>query len=445
MSRPPGLGTRHCQALMTFSSIVLDFSIRSNLSIGIVAMTDNTRPNPSLPVLPWTSSQKGIILGSLFWGYFLTTAPGGHLSRKWGPKYLMFAAMLVCAVISILCPFIALNYGWFAFSLSRVVLGLAQGFLLPSVHTHLAKWTPLQERNRTIAIVISVVTMPIAGYLAASSWGWPSIFYCTGLCGVLWSAVWLFVGADSPESHPSISDREREYIITTRIGSSSHSQTMKTPWWPILTSKPVWALTIAHFSHNWGKWTLLTELSSYLRHVYGYNIKSNGLISALPHLCSLIMMVVFSWAADFINSRDLVSLTSSRKISSTIAQWGGAIALCGLPFISSPTSAVTLLTVSIALGAASYTGSLPNPLDLSPNFTGLVLGITFGLGSLSAILGPSLTGFIVTDETNRDQWMNAFYVAAAVYFVGNAVFIWFGSAEVQWWNDAEKVEDETEQ
>ncbi|XP_046680558.1 putative inorganic phosphate cotransporter isoform X1 [Homalodisca vitripennis] len=410
MSRPPGFGTRHCQALLTFSSNALDFAIRSNISIAIVAMTDNAKLNPNLPVLSWTSSQKGIIMGSIFWGYFLTTAPGGHLSRKWGPKYLMFAAMLVCAVISILCPFIALNYGWFAFCLSRVVLGLAQGFLLPSVQTHLAKWTPLQERNRTIAIVLSgtqfgtVLTMPIAGYLAASPWGWPSIFYCTGLCGVLWSVVWLFVGADSPESHPSISDREREYIITTRIGSSSHSQGMKTPWRHILTSRPIWALTAAHFSFNWGKWTLITELSSFLRHVYGYDIKSNGLLSALPPVCCLLMVLVFSYIADFINMKEFISLTLSRKISNSIAQWGSAIGLCTMAFVSNPTSAVILLTVPIALTAGSFTGSIANPLDLSPNFTGLIMGITFGLGTLSAILGPSITGFIVTDEVSLKEW-----------------------------------------
>ncbi|XP_046687591.1 putative inorganic phosphate cotransporter [Homalodisca vitripennis] len=259
-------------------------------------------------------------MGSLFWGYFPDDSPRRSSVAQVGTQ-----------VLDVRC----------------------HGFLLPSVQTHLAKWTPLQERNRTIAIVLSgtqfgtVLTMPIAGYLAASPWGWPSIFYCTGLCGVLWSVVWLFV---------AISDREREYIITTRIGSSSHSQGMKTPWRHILTSRPVWALTAAHFSFNWGKWTLITELSSFLRHVYGYDIKSNGLLSALPPVCCLLMVLVFSYIADFINMKEFISLTLSRKISNSIAQWGSAIGLCTMAFVSNPTSAVILLTVSIALTAGVLHG-----------------------------------------------------------------------------------------
>ncbi|KAG8266869.1 hypothetical protein J6590_061695 [Homalodisca vitripennis] len=77
----------------------------------------------------------------------------------------------------------------------------------------------------------TVLILPIAGYLAASPWGWPSIFYCTGLCGVLWSVVWLFVGADSPDSHPSINDREREYINSSLVETSSESNS-PVPWSP---------------------------------------------------------------------------------------------------------------------------------------------------------------------------------------------------------------------
>lgn len=34
-----------------------------------------------------------------------------------------------------------------------------------------------------------------------------------------------------------------------------------------------------------------------------------------------------------------------------------------------------------------------------------------------------------------EQWRLVFFIAAAFYLVGNALFITFGSAEVQEWND----------
>ena len=65
--------------------------------------------------------------------------------------------------------------------------------------------------------------MFVAGYLAESFWGWPSIFYATGLPAILWSFVWCFVGADSPATHKTISLKEREYIQINIVNSSEDS------------------------------------------------------------------------------------------------------------------------------------------------------------------------------------------------------------------------------
>lgn len=54
--------------------------------------------------------------------------------------------------------------------------------------------------------------MPISGFLAASSVGWPSIFYLFGALSILWSVSFFFLGADLPANHRSISEEEREYI-----------------------------------------------------------------------------------------------------------------------------------------------------------------------------------------------------------------------------------------
>lgn len=54
--------------------------------------------------------------------------------------------------------------------------------------------------------------MPVSGALATSSAGWPSIFYIFGACGIIWSVVWLFVGANSPATHPRIAEDEKKYI-----------------------------------------------------------------------------------------------------------------------------------------------------------------------------------------------------------------------------------------
>lgn len=64
------------------------------------------------------------------------------------------------------------------------------------------------------AFIGTMVTNLVAGFLA-SSYGWPSIFYVTGLCGLLYAALWLLLSAHSPATHPNISPHEKMYILAS--------------------------------------------------------------------------------------------------------------------------------------------------------------------------------------------------------------------------------------
>jgi hypothetical protein len=67
------------------------------------------------------------------------------------------------------------------------------------------------------------VTLPVAGLLAGSPWGWPSIFYVSGAVAIVWAAAWCYIGANSPAQHPFISLEERIYIETSLVHSSTVS------------------------------------------------------------------------------------------------------------------------------------------------------------------------------------------------------------------------------
>lgn len=58
----------------------------------------------------------------------------------------------------------------------------------------------------------TVVGMPLCGLLCASHFGWPSTFFLSAIVGFIWVVVWIFVAADSPAVHRSISREEQIYI-----------------------------------------------------------------------------------------------------------------------------------------------------------------------------------------------------------------------------------------
>jgi len=54
----------------------------------------------------------------------------------------------------------------------------------------------------------------------------------------------------------------------------TQSSSMKVPWLSIVKSPAVWAVCIAHFTNNWGYYTLLTCLPMYLKHILHFDMKS---------------------------------------------------------------------------------------------------------------------------------------------------------------------------
>lgn len=45
------------------------------------------------------------------------------------------------------------------------------------------------------------------------------------------------------------------------------------PWRAIATSRPLWAIVVAHFSYNWTFYTLLTLLPTYMSDILQFSIQ----------------------------------------------------------------------------------------------------------------------------------------------------------------------------
>ena len=131
-----------------------------------------------------------------------------------------------------------------------------------------------------------------------------------------------------------------------------------------------------------------------------------------------------------------------RKVCNTIAHWGPAVALSCLAALSIDNAivAVGILVVAVGLNAGSLCGFQINHIDLSPNFAGTMMSITNCIASVIAIIAPLVCGAIAYEDTNAALWNIVFYLSAAIYVLGNLIFIIFGQAEAQPWNEPEAYE-----
>ncbi|XP_055921952.1 putative inorganic phosphate cotransporter [Eupeodes corollae] len=438
-------GVRHVQCALIFFGLAVAYGLRVNMSVAIVVMTDNST-NPNYPEYKWEERARSVILSSFFWGYVCTQIPAGQLAQRFGAKLVVFWGLTICSVLAILTPVCAQIGGSPLVITLRVIQGLCQGTVFPSTHTLVAKWAPLSERGRLGTLSYSgaqlgtALMLCVSGELASSTMGWPSIFYFSGGIGCVWAVLWFFFASSSPSENRFISEEEKNYIEwkpTDTDGEVKTPQKLSTPWISIFTSLPFLVLLCSHCANNWGFWTLLTEMPTYMKNILELDIKKNAVLSSLPYWGMFAMCYVFVFIAELLNKYPCMSLAFSRKFFNSIGLWVPMVGLIGMGYMSrdNVNLAVVLLTLTVGMNAACYLGFQMNHIDLSPNYAGTLMGITNCAANIMSIIAPLLVGFIVTDETDPTQWRIIFFIAAGVYLVGNTLFITFGKVQPQSWNE----------
>ncbi|XP_055859159.1 putative inorganic phosphate cotransporter isoform X2 [Episyrphus balteatus] len=445
-------GVRHIQCALIFFALAVSYALRVNMSVAIVAMTDKSS-NSKFDEYPWTESTKSLILSSFFWGYVITQVPAGQVAQRYGAKPVIFWGVLICSILAILTPVCAKIGGSALVCTLRVIQGLCQGTVFPSSHNLLSKWAPFTERGKLGTISYSGVQfgtalmLCVSGELASSVLGWPSIFYMSGAAGCLWAILWYFFASSCPAENSFISEEEKLYIeMIPSDGTEAHEKNevkakIPTPWGAILTSVPFYMVLCAHCANNWGFWTLLTEIPTYMKNILGMDIKANALLSSLPYWAMFVLCFVFLLISEVLNKTKCMSLSFSRKFFNSLGHWVPAIGLIGMGYMDGDNVllAIIFLTLTVGMNASCYLGFQMNHIDLSSNFAGTLMGLTNCAANIMSIIAPLTVGLIVTDEKNPDQWRIVFFVAAGFFFVGNLLFIIFGKFTTQPWNEPKTV------
>ncbi|KAK6173305.1 hypothetical protein SNE40_016781 [Patella caerulea] len=435
---------RYIVAFMAFLGFANTYALRVNLSVAIVAMTNNrtihinnTYRVVKSPDYDWDLELQGHILSSFFWGYIITQLPGGFLANRYGGKYFFGGGIFITAVLALLTP---LFVTWSVYLLIsvRVLQGFCEGVTYPAIHAIWSKWAPPQEKTKLALFAFSgsyigtVVALPISGALGRSAAGWPSIFYVFGSLAVIWFMLWCIIITESPAKHQSITNAELEYIQQNIGYTDEQTKRIHPPWSQLLTSLPVWALVAAHFAENWGFYTWLAELPTFMNNVLRFNIENSGFLSALPYLVMGFVVIFCGQLADMLRNTFGVSTTIVRKLFLCGAFAIQAVFMITAGYLLTPVAAITCLTIAVGLGGFAWAGIGVNQLDIAPQYASILMGLSNTFATLPGIVSPSLTGAIVQGG-GTDRWRIVFYLAASIYGLGGVIFGVFGSGDRQKW------------
>ncbi|XP_031636923.1 sialin-like [Contarinia nasturtii] len=413
-------------------SIICPIDNASSVRNSNYTSMDGTRYN-------WSQEQQGWILSSFYIGYVISHIPSGLLAEKFGGKWPMSLAVLILAICTIATP-MALQYGGYeVFIVLRILMGLSSGTTYPGLSVILAAWIPQKERSKLGSIVLgggqvgSIMSFYVTGLLL-SIWPWQYIFYFWAIISIVWFIIFTLICYNDPASHPYISKEERDYLHK-EIGQLKRHDVLTTPWKEILCSVPVLAYICAQIGQDFAAFIMSNDLPKYMKDVLGFSVYDVGFYSSLPYFIRWIMSIVSAFLCDFLINRNYISITQARKMFTFASGVIPAIFIVAASYAGCNRLLVVFwFVLAIGFFGCYYTGFRLNSLDLAPNFAGSLMALTNGIGALTGIAGPVFVG-VMTPNSSLEEWRYVFWVTFCISMVRIVIYMIWGSAEIQSWND----------
>ncbi|KAL8590485.1 hypothetical protein ACOMHN_011698 [Nucella lapillus] len=388
----------------------------------------------------WDKTESGTVLSAFFWGYTMTQFLGGYLSDRIGGDVVLPIAACLWSLITFWTPQLAYlsvdkHTSLYIVVLSRVMLGICQGFHYPGLTSIISRKVHEQERSLTYSLVASgshcgtLLTGSI-GSLLMEWYGWSMPFYVIGISGILWMLAMRYF----------VINRHRQRYIHMGLGGSPISsappvrESQSVPWIILFTKPAFWSLLVGHFCENNAFYILLSWLPTYFHE--NFPSARGWVFNVIPWVVTIPSSIGSGWIADRMITKGY-SVTFVRKLMQTIALVGTSlfltIALVGtslflvlLSFTDGYYGALTCMAIAVACCGFHNSGILVNPQDIAPRHAGSVFGIMNMAGAIPGFVGVYIAGHIL--EATK-SWTAVFNQTAMVCMFGWAVYMLFGTGK----------------
>lgn len=343
--------------------------------------------------------QQGLALSSFFWAYALMQIPMGWVVDRFDIKRV-YAAAFVLWSLSAAGTGLARGLGDLLFF--RVLLGLGESVYLPggmkvvSLHfrAHESAWPAgLFDLGAKIGLAVGTT---IDVWLLVE-FGWRSLFFRTGLAGLLWLIPWLTLYPRAPAIR-----RER----------------VRVDWSRLVRNRALLSMSLGFFCWDYFWYFIISWLPSYLYTVRHVQLTRVAIFGALPYLIFAAGEALGAWGAEALVRR---GADLSRVTKGFIAA-GFAIGVLVVPaaLAESPAVSITFLMLA-ALSGISCGNMLAVPRICAPDDeVALWTGVQNFAGNIGGVIAPAATGFAIAWT---GSYVSSFLVVGAILVVGIVAYV----------------------
>ena len=404
---------------MTVLAVYICMIDRIAISIAIIPMAEDNG---------WSPTVQGAVMSAFFLGYVTLQIPAGYLSDRFGGKWVLGLGVLFWSLFTLLTPASA-ALGITVLLACRFLMGVAEAVTWPSIYSLYSRWVHPDRRASAVGLMNSgisggsVIALICTPWLI-SVWSWQGAFYLYGLLGIIWFVVWAPLARsrpadktdwDTPDAAPATAEAGP---ATDQNDASAQTVYPRLTVRGMLRSRAVWAIAIAHICINWSLYLVLSWFPTFVNRELGADLQLAGFLALAPTIVSLIMAPLAGRLFDRLVARGRDRLTV-RRIMQSLAFVGITAAMMGITLTDSLILSVTVITLSNALTAFSIGGFATNHLDIAPNQSGLLMGVTNTLAAVSSSASVFVSGWI---QDLSGGWDAVFLTAAGVSVFGAIIY-----------------------
>jgi sugar phosphate permease len=274
--------------LVTYSLAYLE---RANYALGAAAGLAAT--------LHITQARSALLAAAFFLGYFIFQVPGTAYAQRTSSKGLIFWALIAWGILAGLTGVIH-NFGLLL--ADRLLLGVAESVILPTMIILLANWFTKAERSRANALCIlgNPLTLlwmsAITGYLI-NAVGWQRAFVIEGIPSIVWAFGWLTLVDDRPAKARWLNPEDRT-VLTEELTREQAVIPQIPNFGRALRSRSVVMLSVTYFLWSLGLYGFVLWLPTIVREGSSQGMGLTGLLSAVPYLAAALLMMLVSHLAD---------------------------------------------------------------------------------------------------------------------------------------------------
>ncbi|GMT15273.1 hypothetical protein PFISCL1PPCAC_6570 [Pristionchus fissidentatus] len=436
--------------------------MRLNLSMAIVCMVKpsgsvQTNLNISVPQgcvaqtgveyagdVEWSSSMQSMLFSAAYYGSLFTSPIAGRLADKHGPKLTFMLCMLPYTVGTYITPLLARS-SYTAIWIDRFIMGVGDGFLIPSMGAIISRWFPASERS-TVAVfsssgfqLASLVSTSVSASLCKTSWGWPSIFYVFASSGLAWMILWCVFVSNTPTESRWASVVEKQFL-EGKVAKRATKQ-VRVPYRHIIFSPCTNTVYFCFFANNFGTGVMTALLPSYFKEHLYLPLNKVSLYTTVYYICQLLAKFGGGMVSDYLNNTNKLTFTNTAKLMQGAGSYITLFALAGLAFLPScedPWWSLIFLGF-FGLGASmTYSGFFASLVSVAPPYAGTVIAVAMIYANIGSLLGPMMVGVIghVTGNSPM-KWIYVFLLGGILMAVSATTYLIWGSADVQPWGTVE--------